>query len=270
MRLALLLAAVALAGVSPRRRTRTRARSRRSDRALLARPATYEEQIARAGRAPADRAHASRSLRLARDVRSARARRHAASRAAGSFDYFLMRPAECTYLAWFRQAPARWDPRTLRRRATARASATSRWRSPSSRTSRTTCSATRTRRRSSATACSRSGSSRTSSARSVAESQALATLYATRMYPAAPHADARVLVGRVPRRRQVRPAPLARPLAELAPRRRRSRAARRPRRTARPRTRERSSVGSRPTTSSARCSPTAGACWKPWPEKPVA
>src|SRR5215217_4299955 len=33
---------------------------------------------------------------------------------------------------------------------------------------------------------------------------------------------------------------------------------------------DRSSVGSRPTTSSARCSPTAGACWKPWPEKPVA
>ena len=33
---------------------------------------------------------------------------------------------------------------------------------------------------------------------------------------------------------------------------------------------ERSSVGSRPATSSARCSPTAGACWKPWPENPVA
>ena len=33
---------------------------------------------------------------------------------------------------------------------------------------------------------------------------------------------------------------------------------------------ERSSVGVRPATSSATCSPTAGACWKPWPEKPVA
>jgi len=33
---------------------------------------------------------------------------------------------------------------------------------------------------------------------------------------------------------------------------------------------ERSSDGSAPTTNSARCSPTAGACWKPWPEKPVA
>ena len=33
---------------------------------------------------------------------------------------------------------------------------------------------------------------------------------------------------------------------------------------------DRSSVGSRPAMSSATCSPTAGACWKPWPEKPVA
>ena len=33
---------------------------------------------------------------------------------------------------------------------------------------------------------------------------------------------------------------------------------------------DRSSVGVRPATSSATCSPTAGACWKPWPEKPVA
>ena len=33
---------------------------------------------------------------------------------------------------------------------------------------------------------------------------------------------------------------------------------------------DRSSVGSRPAISSATCSPTAGACWKPWPEKPVA
>ncbi|MDE3024157.1 MAG: hypothetical protein KGI93_01170, partial [Acidobacteriota bacterium] len=29
-----------------------------------------------------------------------------------AFDYFLMRPAECTYLTWFHDAPARWDPRT--------------------------------------------------------------------------------------------------------------------------------------------------------------
>ena len=30
----------------------------------------------------------------------------------GPVDYFLMRPAECKYLAWFRHAPARWDPRS--------------------------------------------------------------------------------------------------------------------------------------------------------------
>ena len=29
-----------------------------------------------------------------------------------AFDYFLMQPDECTYLAWFRQSPARWDPRS--------------------------------------------------------------------------------------------------------------------------------------------------------------
>ena len=33
---------------------------------------------------------------------------------------------------------------------------------------------------------------------------------------------------------------------------------------------DRSSVGVTPATSSATCSPTAGACWNPWPEKPVA
>jgi hypothetical protein len=81
------------------------------DRALLARAATYEEKIA--------------------EQVTARLTRHSASVRCGSlgmantavlgvtplydnrsFDYYLMRPAECTYLAWFRQAPARWDPRT--------------------------------------------------------------------------------------------------------------------------------------------------------------
>jgi hypothetical protein len=31
-----------------------------------------------------------------------------------AFDYFLMLPAECTYLTWFHDEPARWDPRTCR------------------------------------------------------------------------------------------------------------------------------------------------------------
>src|SRR5438034_9235954 len=79
------------------------------DRALLARPATYEEQIAE---------------QVARRLTG-----HNASVRCGSlgtsnpnvlgvtpllhnrsFDYFLMRPAECTFLARSREAPSRWDP----------------------------------------------------------------------------------------------------------------------------------------------------------------
>src|SRR2546423_11571471 len=81
------------------------------DRALLARPATYEERIGE---------------QVARRLTG-----HDASVRCGSlgtpnpnvlgvtpllkghsFDYFLMRPAACTYLAWFRQSPSRWDPRS--------------------------------------------------------------------------------------------------------------------------------------------------------------
>lgn len=81
------------------------------DRVLLARPATPEEQIAE---------------QVARRLTG-----HDASVRCGSiglsspiilgvtplyngrsFDYFLMRPQECTYLAWFHRAPSRWDPRT--------------------------------------------------------------------------------------------------------------------------------------------------------------
>jgi hypothetical protein len=29
-----------------------------------------------------------------------------------AFGYFLMRPAECTYLTWFHEDPTRWDPST--------------------------------------------------------------------------------------------------------------------------------------------------------------
>src|SRR3954454_12834033 len=81
------------------------------DRALLARPATYEEQIAE-----------QVARRLTGHNASVRcgALWNAPSYVLGitpllngaSFDYFLMRPAECTYLAWFHSAPLRWDPRT--------------------------------------------------------------------------------------------------------------------------------------------------------------
>ena len=81
------------------------------DKVLLARSASYEEQIAE---------------QVARRLTG-----HDASVRCGSlwgapsyvlgitpllkgrsFDYFLMRPAECMYLAWFHEAPLRWDPRT--------------------------------------------------------------------------------------------------------------------------------------------------------------
>ena len=81
------------------------------DKSLLARPATYEEQIAE-----------QVARRLTGHDASVRCGPlwNAPSYVLGitpllkgrSFDYFLMRPAECTYLAWFHEAPLRWDPRT--------------------------------------------------------------------------------------------------------------------------------------------------------------
>ena len=81
------------------------------DRSLLARPGTAEEQVAE---------------QVAR-----RLTQHAVSVRCGSiglsnpnilgvtplldgrsFDYFLMRPQECTLLTWFRRTPGRWDPRS--------------------------------------------------------------------------------------------------------------------------------------------------------------
>ena len=61
-------------------------------RALLARPATYEEQIAEQVARRLTRSQREGPLRLDRRVRPARPRRHAAS-TARSADYFLMRPA---------------------------------------------------------------------------------------------------------------------------------------------------------------------------------
>ncbi|SRR5260370_6331728 len=111
MRLASLLAAVVLAGVLAASASATARPVTPQDRALLARPATYEEQIAQ-----------QVARRLTGHNASVRCGSLGMSdpRVLGvtpllnghSFDYFLMRPAECTYLAWFRQAPARWDPRT--------------------------------------------------------------------------------------------------------------------------------------------------------------
>jgi hypothetical protein len=81
------------------------------DRALLARPATSEELIAE----PVAR-------RLTGHNASVRCGSVGLSNpnilgvtpleSGRSFDYFLMRPNECTYLAWFHRTPSRWDPRT--------------------------------------------------------------------------------------------------------------------------------------------------------------
>ena len=81
------------------------------DRALLARPATAEEQIA-----------AQVARRLTGHNVSVRCGSLGVSSPnilgvtplydGHSFDYFLMRPQECTLLAWFHRAPSRWDPRS--------------------------------------------------------------------------------------------------------------------------------------------------------------
>jgi hypothetical protein len=111
MRLASILAAVVLGSVLAASASATARPITPQDRALLARPATYEEKIAE---------------QVARRLTG-----HNASVRCGSlgisdpnvlgvtpllnghsFDYFLMRPLQCTNLAWFHQAPARWDPRT--------------------------------------------------------------------------------------------------------------------------------------------------------------
>jgi hypothetical protein len=109
MRLGALVAAIVLAGVAA---STVHAEARpltAADRALLARPATAEEQIGELV-----------ARRLTGHTVSVRCGAIGESDPnvlgvtpfgpGGPVDYFLMRPAECTYLAWFRQSPARWDP----------------------------------------------------------------------------------------------------------------------------------------------------------------
>lgn len=111
MRVCALLAALAIAGVAA---AAARAEARpltAQDKALLARPATYEEQIGE-----------QVARRLTGHTVSVRCGPIGESNpnvlgvtpwsTTGPLDYFLMRPPECTYLAWFHQQPARWDPRT--------------------------------------------------------------------------------------------------------------------------------------------------------------
>jgi hypothetical protein len=111
VRVCCLLLAIAIAGLAAGTAGATARPVTAQDRALLARPATYEERIAE-----------QVARRLTGHDASVRcgAIGEQDPRVLGvtpllngqSFDYFLMRPLECTYLAWFHQAPARWDPRT--------------------------------------------------------------------------------------------------------------------------------------------------------------
>jgi hypothetical protein len=111
MRLASILAAVVLAGVLAASASADARPVTPQDRALLARSATYEEKIAQ-----------QVARRLTGHNASVRCGSIGTSdpRVLGvtpllnghSFDYFLMRPLQCTNLAWFHEAPARWDPRT--------------------------------------------------------------------------------------------------------------------------------------------------------------
>jgi hypothetical protein len=111
MRVASILVAVILAAILAASASADARPVTSHDRVLLARPATSEEQIAQ-----------QVARRLTGHNTSVRCGSFGMSNPHvlgitmlllnRSFDYFLMRPAECTYLAWFHQSPARWDPRT--------------------------------------------------------------------------------------------------------------------------------------------------------------
>jgi hypothetical protein len=111
VRLRFLLLAVLAAGLAAASAQANARPVTPQDKALLARVATSEERVAEAVAA-----------RLTGHKSSVRCGPlgYADSRILGvtplldqrSFDYFLMRPEQCSYLAWFRQAPWRWDPRS--------------------------------------------------------------------------------------------------------------------------------------------------------------
>jgi hypothetical protein len=107
-----LIAAIAVAGVLAATASSAARPVTTQDRALLARPATAEEKVAQS---------VAERLTGHRDV-AVRCGQTGVSDPyvlgvtpmlnSHAFDYFLMRPAECTYLNWFDEAPRRWDPRS--------------------------------------------------------------------------------------------------------------------------------------------------------------
>jgi hypothetical protein len=112
VRPAILLALLALAGVLAVGAQASARPVNARDRALLSRPATAEEKIAE-GVAERLTGHPSVSVRCGpTGVASPYVLGATPMLDGAAFDYFLMRPAECTYLSWFHAAPLRWDPRT--------------------------------------------------------------------------------------------------------------------------------------------------------------
>jgi hypothetical protein len=112
MRAGAVIVVVALAGVLAAGAYANARPATARDRALLARPATTEEQVAErvAERLTGHRNVAVRCGDMGIPDRNVLGVTPMVN--GHAFDYFLMRPAECTYLTWFHEAPARWDPRT--------------------------------------------------------------------------------------------------------------------------------------------------------------
>src|SRR2546421_11895649 len=109
MRLVSILAAVVLAGILVASASASARPVTPQDRALLARPATAEERIAEQVARRLTGHHASvRCGSLG--ISDPRVLGVTPLLNGHSFDYFLMRPAECISLAWFHETPARWDP----------------------------------------------------------------------------------------------------------------------------------------------------------------
>ncbi len=82
------------------------------DKALLARPATAEEKVAER---VAERltGHSNVSVRcLSMHLYAENILGVTPVLNGHAFDYFLVEPEVCTYLTWFHESPARWDPRT--------------------------------------------------------------------------------------------------------------------------------------------------------------
>jgi hypothetical protein len=110
VRLALAAAVLALACLLPAAARAGDARPlSAADKALLARSATYEETIAQ--QVAKRLTHINASVRCGGlDGLPSYVLGMTPYRNYHAIGYFLMRPAECTYLAWFHEDPARWDP----------------------------------------------------------------------------------------------------------------------------------------------------------------